>query len=98
MYRTDSFDKLLSGKLQDPAFATEFLLSSMEGEDGLSLVDALKRVICCMGIKEYSKISGIHRSSISRMIAQNEIPKIETLDRYLQPFNLKARVEVEEVA
>ena len=98
MYRTESFDKLLSEKLKNPEFASEFLLSSMEEEDGLSLVDALKRVICIMGIKEYSEMSGIHRNSVSRMIAQDDIPKIETLDRYLFPFNLRAKVEVEEVA
>ena len=98
MYRTESFDKLLSEQLQNPDFAREFLLSSMEGDDGLDLVNALKQTINCMGIKEYSEISGIHRNSISRMLSQEDIPKIETLNRYLSPFNLRARFDVEKVA
>ena len=79
-------------QLQNTEFAREFLLSSMEGEEGLDLVSALKRTICCMGIKEYAEISGIHRSSISRMIYQEDVPKIDTLNRYLSPLNLKAKI------
>ena len=98
MYRTESFDELLSEQLQNPEFAKEFLLSSMEGDDGLDLVNALKRTISCMGIKEYSEMSGIHRNSVSRMLSQEDIPKIDTLNKYLFPFNLRAKFDIEEVA
>ena len=98
MYRTESFDELLSEQLKNPEFAREFLLSSMEGEDGLNLIDALKRTIGYMGVKEYSEVSGIHRNSVSRMLSQDDIPKIETLNKYLSPIGLRAKFEVEEVA
>ena len=98
MYRAESFDELLSEQLQNPDFAREFLLSSMEGNDGFDLVGALKRTISCMGIKEYSKLSGIHRNSVSRMLSHGDIPKVDTLNRYLSPFNLRVKFDVEEVA
>ena len=98
MYRTESFDKLLSAKLHDPEFGREFLLSSMQGEDGLSLTDALKRVIACMGVKEYAAMSGIHRASISRMLASDETPRVATLNRYLSPFKLRVKIDVENAA
>ena len=98
MYRSESFDSLLSAKLQNPVFAKEFLLSSMDSEDSLSLPDALRRVISCMGIKEYAEMSGIHRTSISRMLDRNDVPKIATLNRYLAPFNLQVKIEVEDAA
>ncbi|MDE3270023.1 MAG: hypothetical protein OYH77_07040 [Pseudomonadota bacterium] len=98
MYRTESFDKLLSGKLQNPEFGREFLLSSMHGEDGLDLIDALKRVIACMGVKEYSAMSGIHRASVSRMLSSNETPRVATLNRYLLPFKLRVKIDVEDAA
>ena len=98
MYRTESFDELLSEQLQNPEFAREFLLSSMEGGDGFDLVRALKRTISCMGIKEYSEMSGIHRNSVSRMLSQEDIPKIDTLNKYLSSFSLRAKFNIEEVA
>ena len=98
MYRTESFDKLLSAKLQDPELDREFLLSSIRGEDSLSLIDALKRVIACMGVKEYAAMSGIHRASISRMLSSDETPRVATLNRYLSPFKLRVKIDVENAA
>lgn len=93
--RTESFDEFLSKQLQDPDAAKDFLLSSLEGDDGFTLIEALIRTINCMGIKEFSKMSGIHRNSISRMLAQKEIPKMKTLNKYLAAFNLQAKTIVE---
>ena len=94
-YRTESFDEFLSEQLQEPGMASEFLLASLEGEDGLTLIQAIIRTIGCMGIKEFSEMSGIHRNAVSRMMAQNDIPKIETLNKYLAAFDLKAKIVVE---
>ena len=94
-YRTESFDEFLSEQLQEPGMAKEFLLSSLEGEDNFTLVSAIIRTIGCMGVKEFSEMSGIHRNAVSRMMAQNDIPKIETLNKYLAAFDLKAKIIVE---
>jgi DNA-binding phage protein len=94
-YRTESFDKFLSEQLQEPGMAKGFLLSSLEGKDGFTLIEAIIRTINCMGIKEFSEMSGIHRNAVSRMMVQNDIPKIETLNKYLAAFDLKAKILVE---
>ncbi len=64
----------------------------------MNLVEALKHAIYRMGIKEFSKKAKIHPKSVSRMLATPSIPKIETLDQYLSPFGLKARVVPEKRA
>lgn len=98
MYRSESYDKFISKQLQDePEFAREYILSSMK-EDKLSLVDALKLMISKMGVSEFAKLADSHRSNISRFISTDEIPKLETLNRYLAPFKLRAKLEVELVA
>lgn len=97
MYRTKSFNEMLAEELKNPGFAKEYLLASMEGEDGMDLLGALKHTISVMGIKEYSEISGMKPSNISRMLSQEEIPKIQTLNKFLAPFKLKVRVEVEDI-
>ena len=93
-YRTKLFDEYLSEQLQNPDMAREFLLSSMHGPEGLDLIEALKRTISCMGIKEFASASKIHRNSISRMLSQAEIPKVETLNKYLAVFKLKSKIIV----
>ena len=93
-YRTKSFDEFLSEQLQDEEIAREFLLSSMEGEDGVSLVEALQRTISIMGVKEFSETSGIHRNSVSRMLKEG-ITTFKNLDNYLSAFGLQSRISVE---
>ena len=98
MNRTKSYDKIMSEKMQNPEFAKEYILASMEGDEPQTLIEALFEVISIIGIKEYSELVGLHESSISRAISVGDIPKIETLNKFLAPFNLKARLDVEEVA
>lgn len=97
MYRNSSYDQKLAEELQDSDFAKMFLMGLMEGEEGLTLVQALKHTIRRMGIKEFSKKSGIPEKSISRMLGSDLIPKVETLDEYLAPFKLKTKLSVDEM-
>lgn len=98
MYRKGSYDQILSQKLSDQDFAREFLLGLMEGEDGFTLIKALKHTIWRMGIKEFSQRSKIPEKSISRMLGHKEIPKIRTLNSYLAPFGLRVKIDLEKVA
>lgn len=98
MNRSKSYDQELSEKLRNPKFAQNFLLTLMEGEDGLSVEEALKHAIQRMGIKEFSEISGIPSSNIVDFLKDRRRPKPETLDLYLQPFRLKIKIELEKVA
>ena len=98
MYRTKSFDEALSKKLKKPRYAREFLLASMEGNDGMDLFEALKFTISCMGTKEFSEASGILPPNISRALSQDSAPKVETLNKFLAPFKLRVKIDVEKVA
>ena len=98
MYRDSSYDRLLAKELQDKEFAKEYLTGLMEGEEGLPLLDAVKHTIRGMGIKEFSEISGVPEKCISRMLHSENIPKIDTLDKYLAPFGLKVKICLENVA
>ncbi|MFH1018704.1 MAG: hypothetical protein V1798_11070 [Pseudomonadota bacterium] len=92
MRRHPSYDERLARELRSPRFAREFLMSLMEGKEGLDLVAALKHTIQRMGIKEFGRKARIHPKSISRMLSASSLPKLETLDDYLAPFGLKVRI------
>ena len=93
MYRRKSFDDKLSKKLRNHKFAKKYILDSIK--KGKNVMDALKYTISCMGTKEFSEISGIKSPNISRMLSQNAIPKIATLQKFLDPFRLEAVFKIE---
>ena len=76
----------------------EFFLGLIEGEEGLSIEEAIIHTIRRMGVKEFSKMSGIHEKSISRLINGRTTPSRETLDQCLEPFGLRTKVILEKVA
>ena len=98
MYRHGSYDKYLASKLQDQEFARGFLLSLMEGDDGFALLEALKHTIRRMGVKEFAAVSGIPAKSVSRMLNNARMPRLETLNRYCAPFGLRVCLTLKDVA
>ena len=98
MFRHGSYNAHLAHKLQNSEFAREFLLSLMEGDDGLPLLEALKHTIRRMGVKEFATVSGIPAKSISRMLSSDKIPRLETLNRYCAPFGLRVCLTLRDVA
>ncbi len=98
MYRTKSFDKLLSKQLQNSEVARGYIIESMSGDEPLTLVEALLDLMDTMGHKEYAKLVKMQPSAIARIVAKGDIPKIETLNRLLAPFQLRAKLDVEKVA
>ena len=73
-------------------------MSTVDGEEGLSLLDALVTVIGKMGVTEFADLAGMQRSSVARIISQKSPPKLETIDKMLAPFALKVKIDVEKVA
>jgi len=98
MNRTKSYDQELSEKLSDPKFAQAFLMGLMEGEDGLTIEDALRHAIKRMGVKEFSQSVGVPHSNIQEFLKKKRRPKPETLDLYLKPFRLKIKLIVEKAS
>ena len=99
--RVRDFNELLSEELHDASFAREYFLAKMtevDGEQGLSFFETLKHVIRVMGVKEYARPIGMERQNVSRIIAQKDPPKVETLNRMLEPFALKIELKIRAMA
>ena len=92
MYRRTTFDDKLSKKLKQASFAKSYILKSIR--KGMTVMEALKNVISCMGTKEFSEISGIKSPNISRMLSQDAIPKLATLQKFLDPFQLDVDLNI----
>lgn len=98
MYRNSSYDQDLAKELKDPAFAQGFLLDLMEGEEGLSLEDALRHTIQRMGVTEFCTRARKSKQYVNSFIKAKRNIKPETLDALLKPFGLKTRVIVEKAS
>ena len=101
MYRTKDFDEHLSKELKNAKYRKEYLQQltrPFDGEEGLSLIDALKDIISTMGVSEFAKLCKMERSSVSRILSQETLPKVDTLNRMLRPFKFRIKLELEEVA
>jgi DNA-binding phage protein len=101
MYRTQDFNEHLSEQLKSAKYRKEYLqqlINPFDGEEGLSLMGALKDIISTMGVTEFAKLCKMERSSVSRLLSQDTTPKVDTLNRMLSPFKFKIRLELEEVA
>jgi transcriptional regulator with XRE-family HTH domain len=89
--RSRSYDKYIAEKMKDLDFAQESLLTAIN-TFGDSVEDALKYTILQMGIKEFSEHSGVSIQNISDFVRGVRRLKIETLDKYLSVFGLKAKI------
>jgi DNA-binding phage protein len=97
MRRTTDYDEQLSQELRDPEFAREFLLTLIEGDEGLNVENALRHMIQRMGVKEASELTGMAAPNIVAFLKGNRHPKRETLDKLLRPFGLRTKTIIEDV-
>ncbi|MGB0454970.1 MAG: helix-turn-helix domain-containing protein [Bacteriovoracaceae bacterium] len=95
--RSESYNQFVAEKMQDPEYAKETLLVSIE-EFGESIEEALKYTIQLMGAKEFSEKALVPYQNVSDFIRGKRKPKIETLNKYLSVFNLKAKIVVVDAA
>ena len=86
MYRRKTFDDKLSKKLKKANYSKTYILDAIK--KGKTVMEALKDTISCMGTKEFSEVSGIKSPNISRMLSQDAIPKLATLQKFLDPFSI----------
>ena len=84
--RSKDWNEGLASDLKDPQFATEFILASID--EGLSIQEALGKVIRAIGVKEFSKKTKMASPNILRAIHPRSNPTQETLNRLLKPLGL----------
>lgn len=85
--RSKDWNEGLARDLQDPEFATEFLLAALE--EGVPLQQALGKVIRSLGVKEFAERIGMASPNLLRAIHPRHNPTQETLNRLLKPLGLK---------
>ena len=98
MYRNSSYDEDLSKELLNSEFAQGFLLTLMEGEEGLSLAAALRHTIERMGVKELCTKAKMRMQNVNDFIKGRRKPKPDSLDAFLKPFGLRTRIVVEKAS
>ena len=85
--RTRDWNEGLAQDLKDPEFARQFLLAAVE--EGVSLQNALGKVIRAMGVKELAARIGMESPNLLRAINPRHNPTQATINRLLNPFGLK---------
>ena len=85
--RTKDWNEGLAKDLRNPQFAREFLLAAVE--EGVSLQQALGKVIRAMGVKEFAAKIGTESPNLLRAINPRHNPTQATINRLLAPFGLK---------
>ncbi len=85
--RSKDWNEGLARDLQDREFAREFVLAAVE--DGVAVQVALGKVIRAIGVKEYAEQTGMAGPNILRAINPRHNPTQATLNRLLQPLDLR---------
>ena len=85
--RSRDWNEGLAEDLRDKAFAREFLTAAVE--DGVSLQQALAKVVRAAGVKEFAARVDMPSSNLLRALHPNHNPTQETLERLLKPFGLR---------
>ncbi len=98
MRRTKSYNEELSARLKRPAYAQHFLSGLMEGTDGLTAEDALRKMVEIMGVKEFSALTRVAPSNLVAFVKGRRKLKADTLDQLVKPFRLKTRIVFEKAS
>ena len=85
--RSRDWNEGLARDLQNPAFAREFLVAAIQ--EGISLQQALGKVIRAAGVKEFAARAGVASPNVLRAINPRHNPTQETLNRLLRPLGLR---------
>ncbi len=85
--RSEDWNIDLAKRLRQPTFARAFLLASID--EGLTIQQALGKIIRAIGITEFAAQVGMPRSNVQRAIRPQHNPTQETLNRLLAPFRLR---------
>lgn len=98
MRRAKTYNEELSLRLQNPSYAKDFILALMEGPDAFTLEDSIRQIIAIMGVKEFSKLTGVPSSNLVAFAKARRNLKVETLDLLLKPFKLKTKLVIEKAS
>jgi len=88
--RSVDWNEGLAQDLQDPTFATEFIIAALD--EGVPLQVALGKAVRARGVKEFSRAVRMAPPNVLRAINPRHNATQETLNKLLRPFGLKLSV------
>lgn len=86
------FDEHLESELKDPEMAAYFINAAIEEHDANYLKVALGKVVRLHGVTEISKIAGLNRESIYKMLSLDGNPGFENILQILNACGLEIAV------
>lgn len=95
--RNKNFDEMLAKEMEDFEFARGYLLAQID-EHGEPVQDAVIASIEAMGLACFAKKYGFSMQSVSDFVNKKRSCKVATIDKFLKPFGLKVKLDVEKVA
>ena len=95
--RNINYDRVIAKKMQNSEFAQSFILTLINHHE-LSIQDALIDSIEAMGLTEFAEKSGYSIQYVSDFVNRRRDYKVEVMDKFLQPFGLRIKLDVEKVA
>ena len=95
--RHKNFDVMVAKSMEDPKYAQCFLLVQIE-EHGETIQDALILAIEATGLATYAKNNGFTIQSVSDFVHKKRECKVATFDKFMKPFGLKIKLEIEKIA
>lgn len=97
MATTDYNEGLLS-RLQDPAYASEYLNEAMrEGSQEIFML-ALRDVAKAKGIAKAARGSNLNRETMYRMLSEKGNPNLSTLSKLLDTLGLTLTIGMKETS
>jgi len=95
--RNKNFNETLAKEMLDFEFAQGFLLTLLSEHD-LPVQDAVIESIEAMGLSTYAEKSGLSIQYVSDFVNKRREYKVEIIDKFLRPFGLRVKLDVEKVA
>lgn len=89
--RSADWNEGLAQDLRKPEFAQEFVFACLES--GVSLQQALGKIIRAYGVQEFAKRAKLPPSNVLRAIHPKRNITLQTLDKLLRPLQLRLSVE-----
>ncbi len=94
--QTINYREYLLEQLRDPEEAAAYLNAVLEDADEPVLMIALRDVVDSLGVSKVSKMAGLNRESLYRMLTEQGNPRLSSLAALLNALGLRLAVEVDQ--
>lgn len=95
--RTESYDKMISEKLQDADYARDYLIHLVEEEEK-SVEEALIILAQKMGEKEFAEFIGTSKQKVNDFVKGRRKATLAMLNKLLEPFELELTIGLKEAS